>query len=463
MPRILLAALLAVAVAGAQTVVERPTALRRFEQNRKALISGRVEWTVETLEPKPFVKHYVSRYARNGDRIVEHRRNADGVVSVDPTGKPVSGFPKLVLERRGEIWQTTELIPQARVWRGEGTIPEQVRMQFEDAPDVRAVAIQPVSESMRQGLASIWGAPDFAGFDWEQRRDGPVYIVIGRQGAHCMTWWIDSERGWNATRALYEREGEIVAEMRCELQRFGEYWFPLTVEYLIQGNPIEIIRIASADFNSPDDPAQFAPADIGVEPGYQIGEFGRPYAEYWDGNKQLSAEEYAALERSGRIKPGKTVRWYREHHSSGQKHPYQTPDEYRAWLAQRRDFQTSLLRRYVSAWEQYVLDFIQRFELNDEQTQSAYRVLTECQQQAEPLLRRTRYPYQKLLIELQEAQRCGDQPAVSRLQERIEHLKTPFVRIFESRLKPGLQRLPTRQQRMRAADVVTSRPAVSGS
>ena len=441
---------------------EKPLALRQLEENRKSLISGRVEWTAESLRGTPFVKHYVSRYARNGDKIVEHRRNDDGWVTFDPSGAGVSSFPKLVLEKRDEMWQSTDLVPEAKVWRGELPVPEDVREQFENTLDVRAVGLQPVSDSVRNGIASLWGGPRFEGFMWTEVRQGATYVVTGERDELRMTWHIDSERGWNPTQITYERDGQVVADARCELMQFGEAWLPNVVEYSIGGRPVETIRVLVASFNQPHDSASFGPVDIGIEPGYSISDFDKRQAENWDGEKQVSAQEYAELERAGRVQPGKTVLWRRKRYQSGERHPYQTDAQYVAWMAARRNFEVSRIGRHVSAWEKYVRDFIQRFSLNDEQQQVAMNLLKDCQQQAEPLLRRTEHPYQKLLIELDEAVTKQNQQSVEQLQAKIEALKAPFEQIFEQRLKPGLDRIPTRGQRRTVAEQTAEAREIEG-
>lgn len=80
--------------------------------------------------------------------------------------------------------------------------------------------------------------------------------------------------------------------------------------------------------------------------------------------------------------------------------------------------------RPLTDWEQYTLDFIQRYRLDDEQSQKALAVLKECQQR--------RHAIEALYKQRQD-----------RKNEHIEW-------IFREVLKPRLKKLPTRRQRAEA-------------
>ena len=106
-------------------------------------------------------------------------------------------------------------------------------------------------------------------------------------------------------------------------------------------------------------------------------------------------------------------------------------------------------------WERYTRTFIARFELDDEQRNSAWRIMRDCQQQ------RARYLASKRARVVQLQRRLSENKSdeaekplreITNALRELEELKRPVVKIFEKQLKPRLDKLPTRAQRAAAAE-----------
>jgi hypothetical protein len=113
------------------------------------------------------------------------------------------------------------------------------------------------------------------------------------------------------------------------------------------------------------------------------------------------------------------------------------------------------------AWEKYVREFIERYKLNDEQAQKAHTVLEDCASQRDRYLRGNKEQIEqveKQIEELKKSKNKNKAKSLAALTERRNKLTAPIDQIFEQRLKPRLERLPTRAQR-RAAEAATRKPA----
>lgn len=107
----------------------------------------------------------------------------------------------------------------------------------------------------------------------------------------------------------------------------------------------------------------------------------------------------------------------------------------------------------IGPWEQYVRDFVQRYDLDPSQQSTAQSVLREMQQ------RRTTYE-QTRRGDFEAAQQLED---VGKRQQRLDELNRPVIRLFED-LKSRLERIPTAQQRQLVnGRISTSRPAFATS
>jgi hypothetical protein len=255
-------------------------------------------------------------------------------------------------------------------------------------------------------------------------------------------------------------------ETVCTLAQFGEVWFPEQVERLANGEPYRVYTIQEASFNQPDDPVRFTGSDIGLEPGFNIVTqnfgYGAKHPLFWDGEKPITFDEWKAAIQSGRLKPGPTVEAMRR--TRGMASPYLTEEDRQRYEQFHREMSfRATQRKPLSLWERYVADFIERYELNDEQSQKAGQILRDCQSKGTQYLERRKSDFYRLQTEINSAVQTGNKDDLRRLHQKLRSLREPVEEIFEKQLKPRLERLPTRAQRQAAEAKAATQPAEPGS
>jgi len=454
----------------------KPEALLALEQARRSLFSGAVRWTrTEAWLPgREFTS--VSRYAANGDRIHEERGDQDGWVMYSGT-EPLSKYPQLYMVNADGTWSFRESQCLAQLWRPDAEPSEEEWNPLPDPhemPDIRWIGLHPSSRlCFELGTECLWGsesllshaeADEAPRFEWEQtERDGKLEVTRRREGGATMTWLIDPARGWNAER-ICSRDGRNEIETLCALKQYGEVWFPETVTTVVNGVVRETYVVRAAAFNQPDDPVRFTGTDLGLEPGFSVSpqnyRLGPPYYDHaWDGERMVDPEEWREARRTGKKKPGPTV----QARLRGELSPYLTDEQRSEWREHDREmaFRAQQLRP-SSEWERYVKEFIERYRLDDEQTQKAMSVLRECQKTGHHYLNRKKSEFYRLQTEIEKAREARDQPELKRLHEEVRTLRKPVNDIFEQQLKARLERLPTRRQR-ELAEAATSQPSTANA
>ncbi len=115
-------------------------------------------------------------------------------------------------------------------------------------------------------------------------------------------------------------------------------------------------------------------------------------------------------------------------------------------------------KNFESEWEKYVNDFIQRYQLDEAQQQRAQTILKTCQEQATNHMTRKKAALDHLdRLEKDLADAPDKATRAKEINEKRQKLLDPINQIFEKRLKPRLDKLPTRAQR-EAAESGRSRP-----
>ena len=107
---------------------------------------------------------------------------------------------------------------------------------------------------------------------------------------------------------------------------------------------------------------------------------------------------------------------------------------------------------FESEWEKYVREFIEKYKLDDAQSQRAWSILKSCQEQAAKHMKKRKTQLERLDKKIKtlsepSAKEKGQREELAKLKERRGKLLEPVGRIFEGRLKPRLEKLPTRAQR----------------
>jgi hypothetical protein len=276
-------------------------------------------------------------------------------------------------------------------------------------------------------------------------------------------------------------------------QQHGDVWFPQQVDFYspryIDGRlPYQALSVSAKTINQPGDPTELTPADIGLEVGMKVyvADGRQTQTLYWDGKNAVPREELLRRVERGELEYGHTVRealreeregtttqpiWPIEPVPAGASPPH-TPDEpLPPWKPGELNKQAAG-SMYESEWERYTRLFIEKYRLNDDQTQKAWSILRSCQALAESHMTRHQTQMSELDRRLAEARRRTDQAQASaelaRLTQQREKLLQPINDIFEQQLEPRLDKLPTRPQREAASQgeqekkAPTTQPATSG-
>lgn len=441
---------------------QRPAALQALEQHRTAVLSGRIEWAVFPDGDEGRALSFVSRYARNGDMIFENRGDLEGWTQFDPqTKQGKSRLPKLYLVGKDATWHYKETDLIVSGWKRDGSASP----WDEEIRDSRNVGLFPHSGTVdySRGLDLMWGFPHDPLTRWEvtQREDLHVVTGFSETGAR-VTWYINPAKGWNAERVEGEAHGKSW-EAICLLEKFGDSWLPEQTHYFEDGQLKEIVAIRSAELNRPNDPARFTLSDLGVETGlavhYQNAPRNEPGQWTWDGDKIVDHREYMKDVQGGVREPGPLMKAASERGYFDS--PYYTEEQrQRSRADYRRAIVKSKLRQHNDLWTRYVRAFIQRYQLNDEQTEAAWKIHRDCSKHAQEIVDRHKARFEELYNRLGEAKdKDSDAPEkvreVEELEKQLAKLREPIDAIFERQLKPRLEKIPTRAQREAAEQAST--------
>ncbi|MCG3125733.1 MAG: hypothetical protein CHACPFDD_00559 [Phycisphaerae bacterium] len=121
---------------------------------------------------------------------------------------------------------------------------------------------------------------------------------------------------------------------------------------------------------------------------------------------------------------------------------------------------------WESKWDQYVKDFIAKYQLDAGQTQKANDILKDCKDQATRRLARDKSKLESLDAEIAKVTAAKDEKEkgqkLTELTQQRGKLVEAVDEIFEKQLKPRLEKLPTRAQR-RAAEAAGPKTTVRGA
>lgn len=440
-----------------------PAALGEMVAARQALVTGAVEWTSQR-EGGP-AQHFATRFASNGDQIFEHDPD-DGAGA--PPGVPTNRVCIRLIGRAG-LWERFEGGPTASHWKDP-------HVQGDDGPRARRILLDPRWLGVHTGLDG--GGPmarvlnqvirsNCAAGDWTERRAGDVHEVVGRfADGSRLVWRIRPRNGWNPEYLFYQAPDGSTFQVECELSQTDGVWFPSQLQYRLNDRLVERVRVTSATFNHPGDPQSFTPADIGLEPGFNIVpqdyQVDSPHnLLFWDGGRAVTEADWRAARRRG-VQPGPTLRAIeargglfppapagRPPSAATADGPIASPTTDLPITAPTSATRkpAGLGERALSAWERYVIEFIQRYRLDAEQQQKAWAVLRDCQQRAEPLSSRLAQGLPGVEDALVRAVNAVEH---QRAMLRLLRLLAPLQQIFDQNLKPRLDALLTREQRRAA-------------
>jgi len=399
---------------------------------------------------------FYTRRLAGPDAIEINWGNAEGIVGGDPRR---AGRPHSVLKTPDYLYSHDH---DAVFMRQYAPGEEEERI-----PSLRALGISfhlPYDEPERTIydilLADMDDRPAV-----ERGADG-TYRVEARTPHGTIVWTIDPQRDWSATHVALVRDGQAVQEARMQLERFDGHWFPRRTEiykrsYQNGEVPVQVVEVLYAEFNRPEHPQRFTPADIGIEPGFLI----EPTATHplrepliWDSAQAVTLERFDEMVEQGLVERGPNNR------AALAALPEATPEQIAEAIAAGQirlpnsaggTAGADPVRKRLSQWETYTRNFILRYRLEERQTRKAWQLLGRCQEQAWRYVRARRAAFEKIGVRVATGSASRPSKPVDRAgaalaSDATESLLAPIDKIFRERLQPGLEHLPTPAQRRRA-------------
>lgn len=430
-----------------------PGALERMERARTRITHADVAWSRidyfdQMIGPDPRV--YRSLLAHSHSAFINDG-TPSGVAAWFDDGTPVPESRVGELIRDNERWEMERDRFNAKVW--EATEPE-------PQTDVRTIGLAPVPLTIATVPAVVRDFPaDTLGKRQyrEQTVGDLVHVEMRIDDARTLIrWTIDPRRGWNPLHTEYEVEGRVITRCESEYAEFDAVWFPTQVTYYDgAGNVTTSFSVEDAKLNRADLPRRLEPEHIGVCDGTSVLMVRGPRAGaslfYFTGHGLLGDEESnravdegllapdpRIIARSERIKAETRARQAAAAATQpstvgGAATPASGPASRPATLPHETD----------DAWDRYVREFIARYRLDDAQSQRARAILLECKQE------RTRFlvARKQRVDHLAEILTAGEKDKKPAAQRELDEIRSRVERIFESELKPRLEKIPTRAQR----------------
>ena len=429
----------------------KPSALLAMEQARNAIVSGRVEWSILPNGAPEARRAFVCRYAANGDTIFEERGDREGWTVTTPSQGGVTKYPQVFMRNDDGLWYYQETSLGCSWWKNKPPHRPWPEHFIRPVKDVRWVGTSLGKNSLdaNVGFAAVWDDKHHKVVSWDQQELGERYLVTAYYDSGAVaTWEINPDRGWNVERATFD-VGPIHQEVLCNLKQYGNVWLPETTDYRLNGETTATVRIESASLNQPGDAKQFTLTDIGMEAGMDIScqdsAEERAKRPTWNGDEVCSSDTWMADVKSGKRQWG--PRLMKLIRGEPVERPYETEEQRRRRLLARAKMGVrSALNRHQCLWSKYVADFIERHELNEDQTHKAQAILSDCQAKAEQKTMHLRMRCAPLLTELDaRGELKPDQQR--RLDGLLGSVREAVDKIFTTQLKPRLERLPTRAQK----------------
>lgn len=440
---------LASALAGQEDA--RPAALVAAEASRTQVATGYLEWrTMNHWQNR--ARNYTSRFASNGFTITD-RGDDEGFLFRQRDGSPepakLARQPRNRMSVDGLVWEHRDESPAGTIFKGRRS----------GVFDVRAVGVAPIFSANVSVSEGIWKEEDDAPRRYYSRFEDGLHVVVAETERGTITWWIDPERGFAPVR-VRQHLGDRFYESRSTLKQFDEIWFPESVAYFRSsyrnGNePLHTITIRRAEFNRPEHPARIVPELIGIEVGTILSMHADGNLETslsWDGARIITRKVFYEKLAAGELKLGanysRIVRAGLERQREADKKG--EPGGGRHYARQ----QILSGKMHEAFWDSYVKDFIRKHKLDADQTEKTQTILKDCQERAQAHLTRHREDIAKIDKRTAELLKTPESESRSaeflQLALRGDELAAPINALFQKRLKPRLERLPTKKQRQAA-------------
>lgn len=444
-------AVLKAAIAARDRAILRTVRMEYAEQSTKVRPNG------ERME-RPI--HYYSWQCAGGDFVLADRGDEEGVVLRDADGRPRTDLtyagPLQYLAKGDEIWQHSERAPLADIFGRERA--ESLRLH-----DLRRLGLDAVD--FGYDVDAVRRAHGYPEPEYEESLEDGLRVITARSATGQIRWWIDPERGGGVVRtAVLTPDGIETRSMHLALELVDGVWFPQQVEFVrhtADGTELSTVLTAlNTEFNRPEHPQAFSPADIGIEPGttlsYQTP--GNLHDAIWDGEKAVSPIEFGRRVQAGSLTPGATVTAELaglepvtdEHARIAQNNEPSNGEAALAATQAGYSDRSGKWYLFQSEWEAYTRGFIMRYRLDAAQARKAWSICRRCEERGRAIIEAKRSDLEAWHRRA-EALRSAPQSEQAReraaLKQRRAELTAPVDRIFEERLKPELDQLPTETQR----------------
>lgn len=440
-----------------------PLTLQRAYEARDRLRTARIEYAV-TDESDTATVCYVYSFAAADDRyfLTHHGDPEDGLGG--PDGKPLPpavNRPQQFLSADGEVWRHATDTAVAHVFPSEKL--DSFRMF-----DVRQVGLNPFwfDGKHNERLSSKQSDTKIVAYDEQKQEDGQVVITVRHNSEWTGRWWIDPAKDYAVTRTATYQGDRTVADRRYEhrLNTTDGVWFPRKV--IMYRGPAETtpawrtIDIFSAEFNRADHDLELTPEDIGVGIGTKVivQNESDARAGRWDGKSVVSGEEFDKRLAAGEFElgtsylaaVGRSDALYAKLQREGRAPKLEDFGNVRL-VDSRLIAENTSADGFDTQWELYTRAFIERFTLDEEQTQRAWAVCQECTERGKQYVTqqaaRLREIKEHRIAVQSESDREVREALAKSLAEGESKLNEPLRKIFETRLVPGLDAIPTRAQR----------------
>lgn len=470
---------------------DAPESLQTAIELRRNLFStAELDWEVSILSGDLAhsgrkLLYFGARYA-GGDWVYTSYGDAQGCTNPDAIGNPHACSERRVLWKGEEQWQYVE---HSEIASMEVELQEPGKERGLPAFDARTLgffasgALHDLNDILNDSVLDYSESLEANGLHKVSKR-----LRTADDSDLTHNWWLDPAMDWQPVRVTIEQDGRIFRESRTSYAIVDGRWFPSEVSFRHNGEEEYVISVTHGSFDKPHHARELGLADLNLPPGTMIAHrIGEPF-KFWDGKKPVDAHEFEARVQSGEI--DLSVLEAMRASSNAGRFPKTKEDDFFG--------PSPHVRWKPTLWEDYTRQFVRFCKLDVEQSREAWAVLKECQipaYQRLPAIQKEAGVVEEELIKLRKPSGTGTsrteganpmttipveagetapsansrtagsgesspgsvilidaQPKAERIKDleaRLAELYEPIEAIFEKKLKPGLYKLLTPEQKAR--------------
>jgi len=444
---------------------EMPEALRNFVDARSLIVA---EFAVRSYGPNSAANRFRST-VRGNQVLVFRDGTEDGITGYTEEGRPLRDLEEAVLVNSDGVWQKYQKSIDA-------TLADGPSADAADVLDFRSVGMAPTP-------ACLTSSPEQAIYQRRERSGKDVaysqsvnadglYVVEAKAEDSPWTtvWYIDPAQGWNAVRVDGVLDDVVTVSVFTDYTwRNGAFVPVKTVHADGADNVLSVCEIEYSKVNTPDIPAALTANDIGFLVGTPVHVEGRSQM-MWGGDRLVTGEQWRDMRKRGEIDfdPRLKEEFRRADErarASGIPLPgappaskpaapapsTPTPTTTSAPASQAADVFAQrerlldeqvdkALKPELDDWDKYVLDFIRRYSLGDEQVQKCQQILKDAKERRDSYLKRKAEDIRKV-----KGGKYKTEGDMKLAEEKLNLLLRPVRQTFEN-MKSRLMKVPTRKQ-----------------